>query len=142
MEILTLALILIVGIIALFLGLIIGYLLLQRSFEKKLDEILQTEREDAIKRSRATLTGQFSEQISPYFPDFPYSPTEARFIGKPIDFVIFKGADNNEIKEVIFLEVKSGNSQLSKQEKNLKETILKGKVKWDEYRVENYDKKN
>ncbi len=120
---------------------IILYFLLKFRFEKKLDEILQTEREDAVKRSRASLTGQFSEQISPYFPNFPYSPTEARFIGKPIDFVIFKGADANEIKEVIFLEIKSGNSQLSKQEKNLKETILKGKVKWDEYRVENYDKK-
>lgn len=121
-----------VGIIIIVV--ILLYFLLKFKFERKLNEILQAEREDAVKRSRATLTGQFSEQISPYFPDFPYSPTEARFIGKPIDFVIFKGADTNEIKEVIFLEIKSGNSQLNKQEKNLKETILKGKVKWDEYK--------
>lgn len=135
MEILTLALILIVGIIALFLGLIIGYLLLKRSFEKKLDSILKAEREDAIKRSRASLTGQFSEQLAPYFPDFPYSPTEAHFIGKPIDYIIFKGADSNDIKEIIFLEIKSGQSKLNKQEKNLKETILSKKIKWDEYKV-------
>ena len=119
MEILTLALIVIVGIVALFLGLIIGYLLLKRSFDKKLDSILKAEREDAIKRSRSVLTGQFSEQLAPYFPDFPYSPTECKFLGKPVDFIVFKGADANDINEVIFLEVKSGNAKLNKQEKNL-----------------------
>jgi len=137
MEISTLLIVLIVGIFALFLGLIIGYLLLKRSFDKKLDLILKTEREDAIKRSRSSLTGLFSEQLSPYFPDFPYSPTECKFLGKPVDFVIFKGADENNIKEVVFLEIKSGESKLNKQEKNLKETILNKKVKWDEYKVKN-----
>ncbi|PIU22030.1 MAG: hypothetical protein COT14_03470 [Candidatus Diapherotrites archaeon CG08_land_8_20_14_0_20_30_16] len=137
MEISTLLIVLIVCIFALFLGLIIGYLLLKRSFDKKLDLILKTEREDAIKRSRSSLTGLFSEQLSPYFPDFPYSPTECKFLGKPVDFVIFKGADENNIKEVVFLEIKSGESKLNKQEKNLKETILNKKVKWDEYKVQN-----
>jgi len=135
MELLTIVIILFVGLIALILGLIIGFLSLKNRFEKKLDAILKAEREDAIKRSRATLTGQFSEQISPYMPGFPYSPTECKFLGKPIDFIVFKGADENDIKEVIFLEVKSGDSKLNKQEKNLKETILAKKIKWDEYKA-------
>lgn len=135
MELLTIVSILFVGIIALILGIIIGFLALKYKFEKKLNVLLKLEREDAIKRSRATLTGQFSEQISPYMPDFPYSPTECKFIGKPIDFIVFKGADENNIKEVIFLEVKSGDSKLNKQEKNLKETILAKKIKWDEYKT-------
>ncbi len=135
MNLLTIVLIFIIGIIALILGLIIGILFLKNKFEKKLELILKTEREDAIKRSRAILTGQFSENIAPYFPNFPYSPTECKFLGKPIDFIVFKGADENNIKEVIFLEIKSGNSKLNKQEKNLKETILSKKIKWDEYKV-------
>ncbi len=129
--------IVLISILGLGLGLIIIYLILIYKFQKKLDSILKYEREDAIKRSRSILTGQFSEQIAPYFPDFPYSPTECKFLGKPIDFIVFKGADNNEIKEVIFLEVKSGNSKLNKQEKKLKETILAKKIKWSEYKVKN-----
>ncbi|MGD9143661.1 MAG: Holliday junction resolvase-like protein, partial [Dehalococcoidia bacterium] len=36
-------------------------------------------RRDAINRSRAVLGGKFTEQMVPYFPDFQYDPTEARF---------------------------------------------------------------
>lgn len=127
--------IILISILIIFLGSIAIYLILNYKFQKKLDKILKSEREDAIKRSRAVLTGQFSENISPYMPGFPYSPTECKFLGKPIDFIVFKGADENNIKEVIFLEIKSGNSKLNKQEKNLKETILSKKIKWDEYKV-------
>lgn len=119
----------------LIIGLITIYIILNYKFQKKLDNILKAERVDAIKRSRAVLTGQFSENIAPYMPNFPYSPTECKFLGKPVDFIVFKGSDNNNIKEVIFLEIKSGNSKLNKQEKNLKEAIINKNVKWDEYRV-------
>lgn len=130
-----------VAILSLVTGYLIAYFLLKKTVETELAGIISGERQDAIKRSRSVLGGLFSEQIAPYLPGFPYSPTECKFLGKPVDFVVFKGADQNEIKEVVFLEIKSGNSQLSKQEKNLKETILQKKVKWDEYRVENNDKK-
>jgi predicted Holliday junction resolvase-like endonuclease len=43
--------------------------------------------------------------------------------------------DEKKIDEVVFIEVKSGNAKLSSQEKNLKEAIEKGKVKWEEYRI-------
>jgi predicted Holliday junction resolvase-like endonuclease len=86
-------------------------------------------------KSRAVLGGQFSEQLAPYLPNFKYLPTEARFIGKPIDFLVFKGMDEKKIDEVVFVEVKSGKSKLTEQEKNLKETIEKKKVSWEEYRI-------
>ena len=92
-------------------------------------------RSDAIKSSRATLVGQFSEQVAPYFPGFPYSPSEARFIGKPVDFIIFRGMDVKDINEVVFVEVKSGKSSLSPQERKLRDIIKKGNVSWAEYRM-------
>ena len=97
---------------------------------------IKDNREDAINRSRAVLGGQFSEQISPFLPGFNYSPTECRFIGKPIDFIIFKGMDEKKIEEVVFVEVKSGKSKLSPTEKRLKETIEKGNVRFEEYKVD------
>ena len=96
---------------------------------------IESIRQDAIKRSRAVLGGQFSEQLAPYLPDFPFSPTECRFIGKPVDFIVFKGMDEKAISEVVFVEVKSGKSTLSSQEKALREAVREKRVVWYEYAV-------
>lgn len=103
--------------------------------DKYWENELPNQRKQAITQSRAVLGGQFSEQLSPYLPNFNYSPTECKFLGKPIDFICFKGMDEKNISEVIFVEVKSGgkSNKLSQQEKNLKEAIEKKRVKWEEY---------
>ncbi len=126
-----------ISIIILFLliGIVIGHIIGAIRRNKYWEEQIEAERKDAIAKSRATLGGLFSEQLAPYLPDFPYNPSEVRFIGKPIDFVVFKGADNKEIKEVVFVEVKSGKAKINNHEKNLKETIEKKKVRWEEYRI-------
>ncbi|PJE81274.1 hypothetical protein COU58_03520 [Candidatus Pacearchaeota archaeon CG10_big_fil_rev_8_21_14_0_10_32_42] len=92
-------------------------------------------RKEAVAKSRAVLGGQFSENLAPYLPNFPYKPTECRFLGKPTDFIVFKGMDEKKIDEVIFVEVKSGNAKLNGQEKNLKTAIDKKNVKFEEYRI-------
>jgi predicted Holliday junction resolvase-like endonuclease len=91
-------------------------------------------RADTAKRQRAVVGGQVSEQLAPYFPDFPYSPSEARFIGKPVDFLVFVGMDEKSIEKVVFVEVKTGKSRLSTQERRLKEAIEAGRVEWLTYR--------
>jgi len=122
-------------IIALYIGYKIGVLLGEEKAKSKFGEMEKGIRKDAAKRSRAVLGGQFSEQLAPYLPDFPYDPTEVRFIGKPIDFIVFKGLNEKEPREVIFVEVKSGNSKLSQPEKKLKWVIENKKVSWEEYRI-------
>jgi len=102
-----------------------------REWEGKLPDY----RKEAIMKSRAVLGGQFSEQLAPYLPDFKYLPTECRFIGKPIDLIVFKGMDEKNIDEVVFVEVKSGKAKPSQHEKRLKETIEKKRVRWEEYRI-------
>ena len=116
---------------AYFLGSKIGSMKQNKYWEGE----LPGHRKDAIMRSRAVLGGHFSEQLAPYLPDFEYLPTECRFIGKPIDFLVFKGMDGKDIKEVVFVEVKSGNAKLTSHEKKLKDVIDKKKVKWVEYRI-------
>ncbi len=128
---LDLLLILVIAVAAV-IGFVIGKVLTDHYWQiDKLPKLI----EDRLKTSRSVLGGQFAEQLAPYLPDFPFSPTEARFIGKPIDFIVFKGADTKEISEVIFVEVKSGNARVNAHEKNLKTAIEQGKVKWVEYRI-------
>ena len=93
-------------------------------------------RYDAIKRSKRTLLGKLWEQVSPYLPKFPFKPSDMKFLGSPIDFIIFDGASENDIKQVIFLEVKSGDSKLSTQERKLKEAIQNGRVTWKLFNIE------
>ncbi|HLG25091.1 MAG TPA: Holliday junction resolvase-like protein [Candidatus Nanoarchaeia archaeon] len=138
MEFIQLIVILAFLVIMLFIGYVAGKFVSDRRWKEKIPEV----RETAIKQSRSVLSGQFSEQLAPYLPDFNYKPTEARFIGKPIDFVIFKGMDEKKIDEVVFVEVKSGKSSLSPVEKSLKDAIENKKVTFSEYRVpENLTKK-
>lgn len=130
----------IIFILVLLISIVISYLVGKKtgSFQrdKYWEKELPVQRKQAITQSRAVLGGQFSEQLSPYLPNFNYSPTECKFIGKPIDFICFKGMDEKEIKEVIFVEVKSTKkSNLTPQEKNLREAIEKKQVKWEKYVV-------
>lgn len=126
-------------IIVFLIGLIIAYYLGRKNGIFQRDKYWEGEipnyRKEAIMKSRAVLGGQFSEQLAPCLPNFEYLPTECRFIGKPVDFVVFKGMDEKNINEVVFVEVKSGKAQLSSSEKKLKETIEKKRVRWAEYRI-------
>ena len=129
----------IILIIIFLIGLVIAYWLGHKAGAFRRDRFWEGElpihRKDAILKSRAVLGGYFSEQLAPFLPDFKYLPTECRFVGKPIDLIVFKGMDNKNINEVVFVEVKSGKAQLSSVEKKLKDTIKKKKVRWEEYRI-------
>jgi predicted Holliday junction resolvase-like endonuclease len=122
----------ILAIVFIAIGYVVGKLLADAKWRHERVPLL---REEAIAKSRQVLTGQFSEQLAPYFPDFKYSPTEVRFLGKPIDFIVFRGMDEKNIGEVVFVEVKSGKSKINRHERNLKETIESGRVRWEEYRM-------
>lgn len=95
-------------------------------------------RSDAIKRSRAVIGGQVVEQVAPFLPNFPCSPSDARFIGKPVDFVAFPGlSENDTVKEVLLIEVKTGQSTLNNREKEIKKAVNEGRVRYIEYRLAN-----
>jgi predicted Holliday junction resolvase-like endonuclease len=130
-DTLTIILISFIAILFLILGYLIGKKITEQVMKNKIPDI----REEAIQRSRSILAGQFSEQLAPYLPDFPFNPSEAKFLGKPIDFIVFKGMDEKNIDEVVFVEVKSGKSSLNSNERNLKETIKNKRVRWAEYRI-------
>jgi predicted Holliday junction resolvase-like endonuclease len=98
----------------------------------KMEEIVKTR----LKQSRAVLGGLVSEQIAPLLPGFPFDPGDCRFVGKPVDFIVFKGMNEKAITEVVFLEVKSGSSRaLNDQEKRLREAVQSGRVRWVQFDV-------
>ena len=131
MDPLTIVLLLAGALVLIWIGYWIGSVVKDQEWKESLPKL----RKDSVEKSRQVLTGKFSEQLAPYLPDFPYSPTESRFIGSPIDLIVFRGLDNKEPEEVVFVEIKTGNAKLSDVEKKLKEAIERKKIKWVEYRL-------
>ena len=121
--------------VAVLIGYLIGHALGTFRRERMWQQQLPEHRADAIARSRAVLAGHFSEQLAPYLPNFPFKPTECKFIGKPVDFIVFHGLDEKNVTGVSFVEVKSGGSKLSSTEKTVKDAIENRKVQWVDYRV-------
>ena len=123
-------------ILVLVLGFIMG-MLIQKT---RLHSIIKKERADAVKKSRAVLGGQFGEQLAPYLPGFPCNPGDVQFLGSPVDYVAFPGyAKGKEIKDVVFIEVKSGQSTLSTRERQIRDAVKAGRVHYVEYRLPQVD---
>src|SRR2546425_11913822 len=120
---------------SLVVGYVIGRVLTAKSLELEYRAREKFAREDSIKKSRSTLTGKFLEQLGPYLPDFPYDPTEVRFIGSPVDCLVFCGASRDECDEVVFLEIKSGKGGLSTVQRRIRDAVQEGRVQWKEYRA-------
>ena len=123
-------------LLALFLVFILGKALGKRMMFEIMQDVIEKERKDAIAKSRHVLKGQFNEQLSPFGNDFPVKPSECRFLGSPLDFICFKGLDNQNVEEIVFIEVKSGKSQLNKTERSIREAIKEKKVSFITYRMD------
>lgn len=81
-------------------------------------------------RSLETIYGNAVENLIPYMEEFKnLDPKNFRQMGKPLDYVYF-GED-----EIIFFEVKSGNSKLNNTQRRLKSLIENGKVSFKEVRI-------
>ena len=132
-----------VSIAVLVLAIILSSYIIRLQYEKRFNEwrdaeVLQWQtelergRKEAVTQSRAVLGGKFTEQMVPYFPGFHYDPTEVRFIGSPIDMVVFPGLAQGDPREIVILEIKTGNSQLTSVQKKIRQLIEDGMVRWDE----------
>src|SRR3989441_1573594 len=100
----------------------------QKSAEQKTKNALDT--------SRDVLKGKIGEQMAPLFPEFRnrYNPADARFIGSPIDYIIFKNLSKVDSAEeapleIIFVDVKTGKSALTKPQQMIEDAVSGPKKK-------------
>jgi predicted Holliday junction resolvase-like endonuclease len=81
------------------------------------------------KKSSEVRLGQIGEHLAPFLTDWPWDSKNFRFLGNPVDGIQF----NDD--EVIFVEIKTGKSQLSKNQRVVRDLIKIGRVKWAEFRI-------
>jgi predicted Holliday junction resolvase-like endonuclease len=123
---------------------------IQAEYEKYIAELELEHKQallDAQKRSvntsRAVLKGKMAEQFAPILPEFQYLPSDAKFLGDPVDYVVFDGytdfrdgdGDAEDI-EVILLDIKSGSARLSKGQQAIAQAIREGRVRFETLRID------
>lgn len=91
---------------------------------------VREERTDAVNRSRSVIKGQISEEMVPMLPGFPYQLSDCKFIGKPIDYIVFEGMSDGELTGITMLDVKTGSARLNKVQRQARDIIKSGKVYW------------
>lgn len=104
---------------------------------------IKTARKDSTNASRGILKGKIAEQLAPILPGFNYLPADARFIGDPIDYIIFNGytqvkdeGDSGDDLEVIIADIKTGKASLSKQQRAIAKAIKAGRVRFETIRID------
>jgi predicted Holliday junction resolvase-like endonuclease len=135
MEELLIVIVIIGFTIMVFLAFFAGRSLGRRHMFDVMQTVVEEEKKKALDKSRHILKGQFNEHLSPFMKDFPVKASECRFLGAPIDFICFKGLDEKNVEEIIFIEIKSGKAGLNQTEKSIKKTVLEKKVSFIEYRI-------
>lgn len=116
-------------LLGLVLGAIITYVVVWYSI---LPKIVEREKNKALERSRTEIKGEVAEQIVPFLPEFKYNPSDAHFLGKPIDYVVFDGLAKNDLQRIVFLDIKCGKkANLSPKQNKIKDLVQNKKVTWD-----------
>jgi len=100
------------------------------SLEEKLQQETETRKKVVSqKKSGEVRLGHIAETLAPFLDQFDFDPEHCTFLGKPIDYISF-GDD-----EITFIEVKSGNSQLNKKQRFIRDQVKAKLVSWKEVRI-------
>ena len=146
--------------LAIFIGIVIGIILttlilsnsrngrIKAECEQYITELELKHQQDlaqaqkrSVNTSRAVLKGKMAEQLAPILPEFPYLPSDAKFLGDPIDYVIFNGytdlrdGSGQDNIEIILVDIKSGGARLTKGQQAIAEAIKQGRVRFETIRI-------
>ena len=83
------------------------------------------------------------DRLAPILTNFEHDPRDVRWLGYPVDLIIFEGygksKDSKNIEDfnkIVICDVKTGNAGFTKEEKRIRELIEKKEIEWEEFRVE------
>lgn len=100
------------------------------NLQEKLDEeTLARKKVLSQKKSGEVRLGHIAETLAPFLDQFDFEPERCSFMGQPIDYISF-GDD-----EITFIEIKSGNSQLSQKQRHIRDLVKAKLVSWKEVRI-------
>jgi len=124
--------IVVLGALLLAAVLVIVRLVVYRVTHPYTAEQFRREQAHKLQASKAIVSGKVQEHLAPLLPEMlaEFNPREARFLGSPVDFVVFDGLDEDDLRRVVFVEIKTGRSGLSTRERCIRDAIAAGLVEF------------
>jgi len=89
-------------------------------------------RKDAIEKSKSVNLGRMTEHFALFMNGMEFNPKDARFLGHPVDFVVFDGLDEGDLRRILFIEVKTGKSQMNTRERMVRDAVKNKMIEWVE----------
>lgn len=122
------------------------YKFLKGKFDDKLTNAILVERENqkenvkkeiakSLNSSRAVIKGQINEQLCPFLPGFEYKPSDFKFLGQPIDGIVFEGMSEGEVTNVVLVDIKTGAANLTKVQRQIRDCLKEGKFEFKKLSV-------
>ena len=112
--------------------------ILESTIDSTVKDAVTRARKDSTTRQRAILKGQAMEQLAPYVhPD--YQIKDYKFLGDPIDYIIYKGmSEKSEDIEIVLLDIKTGTAKLTSIQKKIKKAVEENRVSFKVFRPDTY----
>lgn len=105
---------------------------LQQELDQRIEELKKRKIRADVKSEMGAISsgfGKIIEKIFPAYKNFNMPLNDCRFLGEPIDMIIFLGATEMKVDHITFLEAKTGKGRLNDGEKMVRDTVLDHRVK-------------
>lgn len=106
-------------------------------YKEKLEKISK----EAVAKSKAVIRGQVAEEIVPMFKNFPYTLSDLKFFGQPLDYIVFENMSavrdgiDKEIT-IVFADVKSNTARNSKVQNAIKKAIANKNIRFENWNID------
>ena len=100
-------------------------------------EVIKEKVKEALSAQRSVIKGHIAE-LFPVFKKTKYHPADLLSLipTTPIDFVIFEGLFQKEVSKIVFLDVKTGGSNLTHVQKTIRDTVRNGEIEFKKLKVD------
>lgn len=113
----------------------------RESIRKEYEAVYAQKAKKSNDAARNAIRGQVLQQFIPTLTG-KYNPYDYRFLGDFADYIVIDGYTDvkdgivSEVKEIVFLEIKTGESKLSKHQRAVQRAIQEGRVVWGEIKLD------
>lgn len=105
---------------------------LERELQERIEDLKKRQmRADTSVETGAISSGfgKIIEKIVPAYQNFNMPRNDSRFLGEPIDYIVFDGASQMKINHITFMDIKTGKGRLDDDQKMVRDAVLDHNVK-------------
>lgn len=85
------------------------------------EDDVEAARTHSVATSKGSTLGQAAEHLAPFFPEMVdhFCAGDWRFLGSPVDYVVFDGLTKGAVRRIVLVEVKTGSPRLNARQSQL-----------------------